>query len=408
MQIYVLRNGERLGPYSREQVEELLEGGIFVLMDLAWAGQTDEWQPLYKLVGTARRHIAVPESLAGNVNSGAESFVHTPVTQMGSGVNEEDIALFVGRNSAHFVKAWKIRQLPYRQNWWKRGSGLGCALFGYFWFIYRKMYLLALLVWLLSIAWVTLAERQHWGNPSAGRVFSMILVLLAGDGFYLWRAEKRIRRIKQQEKNPQLQRAMIVRAGGTSATAVVLAAALLVVCISAPGFYNELIQTNVARPNASPVTEPVAAPVAHSEPAKASVPPARVLAPDGTFFLLTYKSVMHTKGVMGFGPGTQVQRVKDEGDTLLVQSQGLQFEVRKDALTNDLVLGQSLATADFNEQYKLGTRAIAADIAASNAKAAEKLRNELIRQQHLNANSGMDYPYVSPLERKAYDQTPMR
>jgi hypothetical protein len=51
MPIYVSRAGETLGPFHIKQVKEMVESGSLLLMDLAWSETTDEWLPLYKVVG---------------------------------------------------------------------------------------------------------------------------------------------------------------------------------------------------------------------------------------------------------------------------------------------------------------------------------------------------------------------
>lgn len=49
MQIYLARNNEQAGPYSLEQVNQMLASGQVVLTDLAWHEGMSEWQPLGNL-----------------------------------------------------------------------------------------------------------------------------------------------------------------------------------------------------------------------------------------------------------------------------------------------------------------------------------------------------------------------
>ena len=46
MQIYLARNNEQAGPYSLEQVNQMLASGQVVLTDLAWHEGISEWKPL--------------------------------------------------------------------------------------------------------------------------------------------------------------------------------------------------------------------------------------------------------------------------------------------------------------------------------------------------------------------------
>jgi len=51
MTYYILRNGERLGPCSEEQVRQLLVAGQIQAGDLAWREGLAEWRPLGPLLG---------------------------------------------------------------------------------------------------------------------------------------------------------------------------------------------------------------------------------------------------------------------------------------------------------------------------------------------------------------------
>jgi hypothetical protein len=56
--IYIGRNGESYGPFSREDcVKGLLNGQLFN-EDLAWAEGHPEWKPLHDLIGA--KAISVP------------------------------------------------------------------------------------------------------------------------------------------------------------------------------------------------------------------------------------------------------------------------------------------------------------------------------------------------------------
>lgn len=59
-------------------------------------------------------------------------------------------------------------------------------------------------------------------------------------------------------------------------------------------------------------------------------------APPGVYFTLTYLSVRTQSGITGLSAGTQVVCVKDEGPVLLVKAGNVEFEARRQYLTNDL------------------------------------------------------------------------
>src|SRR5438270_8875034 len=60
------------------------------------------------------------------------------------------------------------------------------------------------------------------------------------------------------------------------------------------------------------------------------------LAPDGTLYLIKPVSLTTSTGVTGFAPGTQVKLVENRGDTFLVANGAVQFQIRRDIVTNDL------------------------------------------------------------------------
>jgi hypothetical protein len=62
----------------------------------------------------------------------------------------------------------------------------------------------------------------------------------------------------------------------------------------------------------------------------------RRLAPPGIYFTLIYLSARNPLGITGLEPGTRVVCVKDEGPVLLVKAGSLEFEAKRQYLTNDL------------------------------------------------------------------------
>ncbi|MFZ0915528.1 MAG: hypothetical protein WAN04_01430 [Candidatus Udaeobacter sp.] len=70
------------------------------------------------------------------------------------------------------------------------------------------------------------------------------------------------------------------------------------------------------------------------------------LAPPGVYFTLTYLSTRSRSGITGLEPGTRVVCVKDEGPVLLVKAGNLEFEVKRQYLTNDLDVADLTAKND--------------------------------------------------------------
>ena len=59
-------------------------------------------------------------------------------------------------------------------------------------------------------------------------------------------------------------------------------------------------------------------------------------APPGVYFTLIHLSVRSGSGLTGVEPGTRVVCVKDEGPVLAVKLENLEFEAKRQYLTNDL------------------------------------------------------------------------
>jgi len=119
---------------------------------------------------------------------------------------------------------------------------------------------------------------------------------------------------------------------------------------------------------------------------------------------LTVKS---KSGVIGFAPGTLVKLIKDQGETLLVQSEDTKFEVRGDQLTNDLDLAHLLGRQDAQSQQAL---AQAMQERMDRYRAETEKKNQLSAQQLRELESKYaagptpQPNYKSPLEREAYHE----
>lgn len=74
MEIYLSRNGERVGPYSLEEVNRQLAAGTLTPYDLGWSESSPGWKPLLSFAGVivpgGASSSAVPTSLATPVSFG--------------------------------------------------------------------------------------------------------------------------------------------------------------------------------------------------------------------------------------------------------------------------------------------------------------------------------------------------
>lgn len=53
MNIYVTKNGQRLGPYSLKETQDLVKAGTLQTTDWAWHEGISMWMPLHKIAGFA-------------------------------------------------------------------------------------------------------------------------------------------------------------------------------------------------------------------------------------------------------------------------------------------------------------------------------------------------------------------
>jgi hypothetical protein len=78
-------------------------------------------------------------------------------------------------------------------------------------------------------------------------------------------------------------------------------------------------------------------------------------APPGVYFTLTYLSVRTRSGITGVGAGTRVVCVKDEGPVLLVKAGDLEFDVKRQYLTDDLDVADLAVRDDAEAQQTIAS-----------------------------------------------------
>lgn len=198
------RNGETLGPYSSEQIQEMQLKGVVFPMDLVLTEGAQDWRPLYQIPDLFRRASKTEEPSAVRRVQEVKTTVPT--------VTDEDIALYAGRRHKHYVKVWNGGNLRFSFN-------AGVLLLSWIWFLYRRLYwqgaIACLAVYgscLLGILVMPLASdlRVLYTLPFA------VLAGFFGDRLYLQQAERRIKAIKEKYRESAAQKEFIRRAGGTN------------------------------------------------------------------------------------------------------------------------------------------------------------------------------------------------
>ncbi|RSK43552.1 DUF2628 domain-containing protein [Hymenobacter perfusus] len=146
-------------------------------------------------------------------------------------IEEEYVWNFFGRNAEYYLQTWRLRQQG------KYITFNAAAFFlGLFWFLYRRMYLVSVLI----VALLTLEaeiEKQVTGvqrGIGATVLISLVNASLLGffaNSLYLWHAERKMRKLLALGLPREELLARLRRAGGNSwwAILVVLLFALLVV-----------------------------------------------------------------------------------------------------------------------------------------------------------------------------------
>jgi hypothetical protein len=67
MQIYINREGQMYGPFSREACIEGLSSGNLTNEDLAWQDGMPDWLPLHSVLGAKLVHARLPQGKEGGV-----------------------------------------------------------------------------------------------------------------------------------------------------------------------------------------------------------------------------------------------------------------------------------------------------------------------------------------------------
>jgi hypothetical protein len=159
--------------------------------------------------------------------------------------------------------------------------------------------------------------------------------------------------------------------------------AVIAVAIGIAACKKEVIVVQEADPTPVPAT-----PTPPPETPAPATPTPRPLAPPGTFYVITYFTVESDGGVAGIKPGTKVKLIKDGAEVVRVSDGAMEFDARKEHLTNDLEIASLSARQDVNSQAQLRQRmasevpAVAPVVGNSGSSVGDQIR-EVEKQQEL-------------------------
>jgi hypothetical protein len=133
-------------------------------------------------------------------------------------IEDEYAWVFFGRSSEYYLQLWKLRQ----QGKYIHFSAAAFFL-GFFWLAYRRMYFVIFLC-LLALVGESLIEQSVLGekpeqsqglNIALGFIHASLLGIF-GNAFYLWDAERKMRKVLRQQLPKDETITRLRKAGGTS------------------------------------------------------------------------------------------------------------------------------------------------------------------------------------------------
>ncbi|AOA59894.1 RDD family protein [Acinetobacter larvae] len=106
MQIYLARNNQQAGPYSLEQINQMLANQQILLTDLAWHQGMKEWKALGELTQGKLVYQPAPEFLVAPPSKTTQTHSSTTATnnqQLGSAVTQQSKAQVLASVGARFA-----------------------------------------------------------------------------------------------------------------------------------------------------------------------------------------------------------------------------------------------------------------------------------------------------------------
>lgn len=194
IQIYVVKNSQKIGPFSREQIQAMLDSAEVNLGDNAWTEGHDSWKPLHVILGEGP---PLPASSAGRSLASAKSkpayfYISTPRL-----ICMSIISLGV------FIAYWVYKNWRYL----KERDGLDIMPFWRGWFVLFHFY--SLLEYIKNDTKVSHPEKPDY--PSGWLTFGFVALTICGNQFvfpslltflFILPAHNYISRINQSAENP--------------------------------------------------------------------------------------------------------------------------------------------------------------------------------------------------------------
>jgi hypothetical protein len=136
-------------------------------------------------------------------------------------ISKEEYAAFLGSKADYYLDKWESIAQGSKNN--LNGYAF---LFGLFWFLYRKMYLLSLIILAIltleSIVETAILEYFNAG-PDTYKIMNMVAYIVCsfifgsyGNWLYLKDTQRQIRRLKKAPVNQETYWTKLKKAGGTS------------------------------------------------------------------------------------------------------------------------------------------------------------------------------------------------
>jgi len=134
-------------------------------------------------------------------------------------VTDNDLALFVGKNSDYYLRKWELMDKENEKNKWN----LAAFLLPLWWTAYRRMYLYSWLFFgiiTINTLFGILLRIPDIISSTVGLIIAIIYGLY-GNAWYKKHTLKSILEVKMRVPDADKQKEEIIHAGGTNITAVI-------------------------------------------------------------------------------------------------------------------------------------------------------------------------------------------
>lgn len=131
-----------------------------------------------------------------------------------SNPTEDELRAFFGEDAEYYLACWRMQA---ERGWWAVGFNWAAAFFFLLWCLYRKLYLVFVLVsFVSSVVGFSIPVKAFWVVVLGSWISCGVL----GNHLYLHRARSVIARISESDPDERIR--LIRKAGGTSRVAMAL------------------------------------------------------------------------------------------------------------------------------------------------------------------------------------------